>query len=130
HPRRVSRLVLDSVVPQGDLDPLYAVSLRAAARVLDATCGRACPSDPARDLAAVVRARHDGVALLDTLIALSIGPPRLTGLPALLRAARKGHPQALDRVVRAVAREEKAPAALFSAGLHAATLCEDMRGPW
>jgi pimeloyl-ACP methyl ester carboxylesterase len=130
HPRRVSRLVLDSVVPHGDLDPLYTVSMRAAGRVLAATCGPACPSDPARDLAAVVRARHDGVALLDALIALSIGPPRLGSLPALLSAARAGQPAALDRLVRAVTAQDKAPAAVLSAGLHAATLCEDMRGPW
>jgi pimeloyl-ACP methyl ester carboxylesterase len=130
HPRHVSRLVLDSVVPHGDLDPLYTVALRATGRVLRATCGARCPSDPARDLAAVVRARHDGVALLDTLIALSIGAPHLGSVPARLRAAREGRPQALDRLVRAVARFEKAPVRAFSSGLHAATLCEDMRGPW
>jgi pimeloyl-ACP methyl ester carboxylesterase len=130
HPQRVTRLVLDSVVPHGDLDPLYAVALRAGGRVLRATCGPRCPSDPARDLAAVVRARHDGVALLDALIALSIGPPRLSAVPALLRAAHAGRPQALDRLVRAVERFAGAPVRAFSSGLHAATLCEDMRGPW
>lgn len=130
HPQRVSRLVLDSVVPHDDLSPLYDASLRATARVLRAVCGRRCPSDPARDLAAVVRRRHDGVQLLDTFIALSIGPPHLRRIPALLRAARAGRPQRLDRLVRAVAGFQKAPARVFSAGLHAATLCEDMRGPW
>jgi pimeloyl-ACP methyl ester carboxylesterase len=130
HPQRVSRLVLDSVVPHDDLSPLYTASLRATGRVLDAVCGQHCPSDPASDLAAVVRRRHDGVQLLDTFIALSIGQPQLRHVPALLHAARAGRPQGLDRLVRAVARFQKAPPAVFSSGLHAATLCEDMRGPW
>jgi pimeloyl-ACP methyl ester carboxylesterase len=131
HPDRVSRLVLDSVVPHDDLDPLQLASMRASARVLRAACRQqGCASDPAEDLAAVVRQRRDGPALLDTLVALSIVDPSFGGVPAALHAARQGRPLQLDRLVAAVRRGQQAPAEALSQGLHASTLCTDMRAPW
>jgi pimeloyl-ACP methyl ester carboxylesterase len=131
HPDRVARLVLDSVVPAAGLDGLEDVGMRETARVLRNVCrAQHCPGDPAADLAAVVRARHNGPALDDTLVALSVGAPSFPGVLSALREARKGSPQRLDRLVRAVRRAQRAPAQVLSQGLHAATLCTDIRAPW
>ena len=129
HPDRVQALVLDSVVPQDNVDALSLVPMRAAARVLRAAC-RHCPFDPARDLAAVVAHRHDGPELLDTLTALSIVAPRLRGMPVALHEAAAGRPARLDTIVAAVRRGQRAPARALSQALHAATLCGDLRAPW
>jgi pimeloyl-ACP methyl ester carboxylesterase len=131
HPDRVARLVLDSVVPASGLDGLEADGMHETARVLRDVCRvQHCPGDPAADLAAVVRARHDGPAIDDTLVALSVGAPTYPGVLRALREARQGHPQRLDRLVRVVHRAQAAPAAVLSQGLHAATLCTDIRAPW
>jgi pimeloyl-ACP methyl ester carboxylesterase len=131
HPDRVARLVLDSVVPAASLDGLEVVGMHETARVLRAVCrARHCPGDPVADLAAVVRARHDGPAIYDTIVAMSVGSPTYPGLLEGLRAARRGHPERLDRLVRAVRRAQRAPAQVLSQGLHAATLCADLRPPW
>jgi pimeloyl-ACP methyl ester carboxylesterase len=134
HPDRVARLVLDSVVPAAGLDGLEVDGMHETARVLRAVCrAQRCPSDPAADLAAVVRARHDGVGgpqIYDTLVAMSVGAPRFPGVPAALRAARRGNARALERIVRVVRRAQRAPAGVLSQGLHAATACADLRAPW
>jgi pimeloyl-ACP methyl ester carboxylesterase len=134
HPDRVAKLVLDSVVPAAGLDGLEIDGLRETARVLRAVCrAQHCPGDPAADLAAVVRARHNGVGgpdIDDTLVALSVGAPTFPGVLAALREARAGHPQHLERILRVVRRAQRAPAQVLSQGLHAATLCADTRSPW
>jgi pimeloyl-ACP methyl ester carboxylesterase len=105
--------------------------MHETARVLRAVCrAQHCPGDPAADLAAVVRRRHDGPALDDTLVALSVGAPTYPGVLPALRAARQGDTRRLDRLVRAVRRAQRAPAQVLSQGLHAATLCADLRAPW
>ena len=134
HPDRVAKLVLDSVVPAAGLDGLEVDGMHETARVLRAVCrAQHCPGDPAADLAAVVRARHNGAsgpAIDDTLVALSVGAPSFPGVIAALREARAGHPQHLERLVRVVRRAQRAPAQVLSQGLHAATLCADTRSPW
>src|SRR5689334_14303552 len=61
HPDRVRRLVLDSVVPTWTVAPLQLAGMREPATVLrDACAARRCGSDPAADLATVVRRYHDG----------------------------------------------------------------------
>jgi pimeloyl-ACP methyl ester carboxylesterase len=131
HPDHVARLVLDSVVPAAGLDGLEVDGLHETARVLRAVCrAQHCPGDPAADLAAVVRARHNGPEIDDTLVALSVGAPSYPGVLAALREARAGHPQHLERLVRIVRRAQRAPAQVLSQGLHAATLCADTRSPW
>jgi pimeloyl-ACP methyl ester carboxylesterase len=131
HPDRVARLVLDSVVPAAGLDGLEDTGMRETARVLRAICrAQHCPGDPAADLAAVVRARHDGPELDDTLVAMSVGAPSFPGVLAALREARAGHPRHLERIVRVVRRAQRAPAQVLSQGLHAATACADLRTPW
>jgi pimeloyl-ACP methyl ester carboxylesterase len=131
HPDRVARLVLDSVVPASSLDGLEADGMHETARVLRAVCrAQHCPGDPAADLAAVVRARHNGPALDDTLVALSVGAPNFPGVLPALREARQGRPQRLNRLIGAVRRAQRAPAQVLSQGLHAATVCADLRTPW
>jgi pimeloyl-ACP methyl ester carboxylesterase len=130
-PDHVARLVLDSVVPAASLDGLEVDGVHETARVLRSVCrAQRCPGDPVADLAAVVRARHHGPQLYDTLVALSVGAPSFPGVLAALRAARKGDAAHLERIVRAVRRAQRAPATILSQGLHAATLCADLRPPW
>ncbi len=131
YPNRVARLVLDSVVPHDAPIILPVVNMQATARVLRAVCQqRSCPADPAGDLAAVVRARHDGAELLDTLVTLSVADPTFTGVPEALHEARQGQPARLDRLVAAVRQGSGASAAELSQGLHASTLCTDTPAPW
>jgi pimeloyl-ACP methyl ester carboxylesterase len=93
HPGEVSRLVLDSVVPSWNVDPLQLVNMRRSGAVLRDVCAaQRCGFDPASDLAAVVRRYHDGPALLDMLVALSVGDPSFPGVPAALHAAAAGRP--------------------------------------
>jgi pimeloyl-ACP methyl ester carboxylesterase len=131
HPDRVSRLVLDSVVPTWNVDPLQLDTMRRTAVVLrDACAAQGCAADPAADLAMVVRRYHDGPALLDTLVALSIGAPSFPGVPAALHAAAAGRPAALDGLMARVHAAQSAPAGYLSQGLHASTLCADLAMPW
>jgi pimeloyl-ACP methyl ester carboxylesterase len=78
----------------------------------------------------VIRARHDGPALLDTLVTLSIADPTFRAVPGALSEARAGRPQRLDRLVAAVHRGDAVPATFLSQGLHDSTLCEDYPQPW
>lgn len=131
HPGEVSRLVLDSVVPSWNVDPLQLVNMRQTTTVLRDVCAaQGCGFDPASDLAAVVRRYHDGPALLDMLVALSVGDPSFPGVPAALHAAAAGHPDALNTLAARVHAAENATAGQLSQGLHASTLCADMPMPW
>ena len=137
HPRRVTRMVLDSVVPQDGPDPLYTASLRRAGRVLRQACQeQECGFDPATALASVVRRYGNGVGVFDLLVIASIVDPRLTGtgffpVLALLRAAAAGDPGPLDQAITALQGGAGTPPAEYSAGLHVATLCADLvHAPW
>ena len=131
HPAQVSRLVLDSVVPTWNLDPLQLASMQETAPVLRAACAaQRCGFDPANDLATVVRRYHDGPALLDTLVAMSVGDPSFPGVPAVLHAAAVGRPAALTMLIAQVHAGDAAIPGELSQGLHASTLCADMPMPW
>jgi pimeloyl-ACP methyl ester carboxylesterase len=131
HPDRTARLVLDSVVPAAGISILEDVGMRETARVLRLACREQhCPGDPAADLAAVVRKEHNGPALYDTIVAMSVGAPTFPGLLRDLRAARRGRPERLNRLIRAVRRAQRAPAQVLSQGLHASTACADLHLPW
>jgi pimeloyl-ACP methyl ester carboxylesterase len=147
HPRQVRSLVLDSVVPHHvtAADSLYLVALRAQASVLRDACATppACGFDPADDLAAVVRQRGTagGIRIFDMIVTYEfLDPtyrqPNIPGLPpgvgdlvGALHAARTGNPAPLDTLLEILASGGD-PVASFSSGLHAATLCADMRFPW
>ena len=102
--------------------------------MLRAACAEAaCGSDPAADLAAVVRATRNGPRLLDAITLLSIVDPTFrepVDLFALLRDARAGRTAALDQWLAVVRRWEAAPSEQLSQGLHASALCGDWRYPW
>ena len=79
HPQRVARLVLDSVVPQQGVDPLYLAALQASSRVLRSACAhQGCGWDPAHDVQVVVDRYHDGPQLLNALVAESVAVPSFT----------------------------------------------------
>jgi pimeloyl-ACP methyl ester carboxylesterase len=131
HPREVSRLVLDSVVPSWNVDPLQLVNMRQSAAVLREVCAaQRCGFDPASDVAAVVRRYRDGPALLDMMVALSVGDPSFPGVPAALHAAAAGHPDALTALMARVHAADAATAGELSQGLHASALCADIPMPW
>jgi pimeloyl-ACP methyl ester carboxylesterase len=134
HPKNVKALVLDSVLPHSDPqadDPLYLTGLRGTARVLRAACSATqCGFDPAADLAWVVRHGMDGVKLFDTIVTYEFADPDYTAVLSGLHEARNGDPSPLLGLEANVHRAAGAPPELFSAGLHAATLCADLRLPW
>ncbi len=131
HPHRVARLVLDSVVPHTGLDPFVRADLRAVGRVLREVCTtRACPGDPAVDLAKVVRGRDDGSDLLNAIVILEFVFPDYRYLPEALHTAAAGDPTDLDGIVAGVREGVQTPPEDLSQGLHAATLCADGRWPW
>jgi pimeloyl-ACP methyl ester carboxylesterase len=131
YPTRVARLVLDSVVPQAGADPLYRAALSRSAVVLRSVCAaERCSSDPVADLAAVIRRLHDGPALLDALVADSVGAPDFGGVLAALHAARAGRTGALDGFLAAVRRADSVPPGYLSQGLHESTLCQELSSPW
>jgi pimeloyl-ACP methyl ester carboxylesterase len=146
HRGHVSKLVLDSILPQADpqrTDAFYLVGLRAVGRVLRSACQLkpVCRFDPAKDVAWLVRHRGDGVAIFDTLVTYEfIDPtyrdPNPPGVPrgfgdivGALHAARHRHPAHLDQLIRGLSQAGGSPQE-FSSGLHAATLCTDLRFPW
>jgi pimeloyl-ACP methyl ester carboxylesterase len=130
HPSRVSKLVLDSVVPQvGEID-LGVAEFAAVRRVLRSVCGGGCVAD----LAAVVHRDRLGPKLLDALTFDSIADPTYRtfwDVPAALHAARRGNRKPLDRfLAAATAYQRNTPAAALDQGLHASALCADWRYPW
>jgi pimeloyl-ACP methyl ester carboxylesterase len=147
HPTHVNRLVLDSVVPHQaePADSLYLVGLRAQARVLRAACASApaCGYDPAVDLAALVRQESaaQGVSLFDMLVTYEFLdptyrdpnpadlPPGSGDVIGAIHAARGGDPVKLNALSQMLASGGD-PVDEFSSGLHAATLCADMRFAW
>jgi pimeloyl-ACP methyl ester carboxylesterase len=131
YPTHVARIVLDSVVPQAGVDPLYRAALSRSATVLRSVCvAERCGWDPAEDLAVVVRRLHDGPAVLDALVADSVAAPTYPGVLDALHAARAGRPGRLEAYLAAVRRDEAIPARFLSQGLHESTLCLELAPPW
>jgi pimeloyl-ACP methyl ester carboxylesterase len=131
YPSHVSKLVLDSVVPQvGLITDLGVVEFAAVKRVLHSVCGARCVTD----LAAVVRRDHLGPQLLDALTFDSIADPtyrKFWDVPAALHAARRGNRTALNAFLAAASHFQRdTPAAALDQGLHASALCADWRYPW
>ena len=146
HPGHVSKLVLDSILPQADptrTDAFYLVGLRAVGRVLRAACQvkPVCGFDPAQDVAWLVRHQGDGVPIFDTLVTYEFIdptyrdpnppdlPPGFGDIVGALHAARHGNPAHLDQLIGGLSQAGGSPQE-FSSGLHAATFCTDLRFPW
>jgi pimeloyl-ACP methyl ester carboxylesterase len=134
HPHRTAKLVLDSVVPHDGIDMLAVTSMPATARVLRSACRAAgCRTDPVADLARVVRRYRNGVEVLDALVIMSIVDPTFTrnaDIPLLLHAAAEGNRFPLESFLANVQAGSSGAAWTLSQGLHASTLCTDLRGPW
>ncbi|MER6982430.1 alpha/beta fold hydrolase [Streptomyces carpinensis] len=131
HPGRVSRLVLDSVVPQTGYDPMDLAALRAAPRVLTTACrATGCTTDPAADLAKVVDTYGNGVDVMDALTTWEFVDPDYTTMIDALHKAANGDPSLLQGLIEGVREGSAASAEELSQGLHAATLCLDGRYPW
>jgi hypothetical protein len=109
-------------------------SMPATVRVLRAACAAAaCGTDPVADLARVVRRYGNGVELLDALVLMSVVDPtfvRNVDIPRLLHAAAGGDRYGLEAFLASLRAGSSAPAGTLSQGLHASTLCTDLRGPW
>jgi pimeloyl-ACP methyl ester carboxylesterase len=131
HPSRVARMVLDSVVSQQGYDSLDLPALPAIAKVLTAACAATqCGTDPADDLAAVVRQYRNGPAVLDMLTTWEFTDPNFTGIPQALHAAAAGDPTQLQHDIDVAKQDEASPAQWLSQGLHASTMCADGHYPW
>jgi pimeloyl-ACP methyl ester carboxylesterase len=131
YPARVSRLVLDSVVPQDGIDPLDLASIQRTAPALRDACAKAhCGFDPAADLSAVVRAHHDGPQLLDALVGDSVVDPDFHGALAALHAGAAGDIRGVQALLQGASAGESATADELSQGLHQSTLCLDIESPW
>ena len=129
HPSHVSKLVLDSVVPQVGETDLGVNGFAAVRRVFRSICGNGCVAD----LATVVRRDHLGPQLFDALTFDSIADPtyrKYWNVPSALHAAARGRRKQLNAFLAAAARDQRYPAALLDQGLHASTLCADWRFPW
>jgi pimeloyl-ACP methyl ester carboxylesterase len=129
HAARVTKLVLDSVVPHAGETDLGVAEFQAAARVLQKACGKSCVSD----LAADVSRLHEGPRLLDTLTLMSVIDPTFTSvvdIPSVLRDARRGDLLPLRRTFTLVRTWSETPAVSLDQGLHASALCADWRFPW
>jgi pimeloyl-ACP methyl ester carboxylesterase len=137
HPHRVTRMVLDSVVPQQGATAFYEDSLHHSGEVLRKACEeQRCGFDPAADLATTVRAHGDGVGVFDLIVITSIFDPRFTGenwFPVLdmLHQAALGDPDPLHEAIAALEGGDGTPPEDYSSGLHAATICADLAdAPW
>lgn len=130
HPERVERAVLDSVVPHR-LDLLDPALFAAYGRVLRDACEASeCPTDPAEDLAAVVRRVDLGPELLSAIGIYGIIDPDYGGIPDLLRSAAEGDTGPLEGFLAGFRADTRAPAQELSQGLHASTLCAEAVWPW
>ena len=134
HPKRIRALVLDSVLPHVDPqadEALYLTGLKATGRVLRAACADlGCGFDPADDLAWVVRHGIAPVPLWDAIVTFEFVDPEYQRMIDAIHQARHGDPGPLRTLVAQIHQGSGAPPELFSSGLHAATLCSDMRLPW
>ena len=130
YPSHVSKLVLDSVVPQVGETDLGVAEFAGVRRVLGSVCGAGCVAD----LAALVRRDRLGPQLFDALTFDSIADPtyrRFWDVPAALHAARGGNRQLLNQFLAAASTyQRETPAAALDQGLHASALCADWRYPW
>lgn len=132
HPQHVAGLVLDSPVPHTGLDMLMRHVVQAIPDNLREACLNVdCDGDPVAALATLIQQRHDSVHLQEVLVTASMLSPGDPDLAQSLIMAANGDEAYLqdwyDETDAAIAEPDIAE---FSAGLHIATLCQDMIAPW
>jgi pimeloyl-ACP methyl ester carboxylesterase len=154
YPRRVDRLILDSVVGPGASDPFFLDTYRRIPRVLAEQCaGRRCAratTHPVADLGAVARRLRTGplrgttysprgrgrrTALVSEeqlaylITAGDVNPFLRARLPGALAAAARGDVQPLLRT-RRIAEGPPTPSRDFSSALNLVTGCLDAQLPF
>lgn len=154
YPQHVDGLILDSVVPQQNVDPLQIANVRRVPHVLRELCKpprcKGITRDLVGDTAAIVRtlaagplrapvvnrngklipsAIANGTELLAELIDASVFGS-LAQLPAAIAAARKGDAVPLVTLASDARAGLVQPADLYDQTLHVATLCGDLPAPW
>jgi pimeloyl-ACP methyl ester carboxylesterase len=154
YPARVERLVLDSVVELDGPDPYYLDTMTAVPRALHALCLRRCPwtSDPVSDLAGLVERLARGplrgrvvdrrgrkrvrrltrVDVFSILVGGDFDPALRAAFPGAVASALSGDATPLLRLRRRAFEvdAEPPPPRLLSAGVYAATTCEEAPLPW
>jgi pimeloyl-ACP methyl ester carboxylesterase len=153
YPEHVDRLVLDSVVMPGGLDPYELSSFAAVPRILSQICAndacRGITTDPSGDLTKLVAglsthqprgfvvnghgqrraASIRRTAILNVLFEGDFDPVLRADFPAAVRAALAGDAAPMLRMMAAVKGSEDLSGA-DSEALFAATSCEDSALPW
>ena len=142
HPATTDRLLLDSVVAPGGVEPFLLDTYGRLRRVLTEQCARrACAiatPDPVADVAKLaarlaagrpIGGLHTSDELLNLLIAGDLNPFLQPALPAALHAAAQGDSAAMRRL-HAIGEGGPTKLGDLSAGLNAATSCEDVRLPY
>jgi pimeloyl-ACP methyl ester carboxylesterase len=154
HPGQVERLLLDSMVPTDLDDPYRSNTLREMPKGLSDLCAtglcRGATPDFAADVVAVAnkvaakpvvgKVRRagggtrtvtlTGLDVMTVVVDADLNPGLAAELPAVMRAARGGDYQPLLRMFALDALEGSYPAEALSAGLFAATVCNDGPLPW
>ncbi|MEV5569470.1 alpha/beta hydrolase [Spirillospora sp. NPDC052269] len=134
------RLVM---LDQRGTGPLGAVNCPAMQAQIGGSAP-ACGFDPAQDLAELVRRRtpDGGLALFGDVVGYEFidptyrnpGPIPGSGLPGdligAMHQAVAGDTRKLDAIEAVMNPADGTPASRLSAGLHAATICSDLRFPW
>lgn len=151
YPQHVDRLILDSVVPPGGIDPFQRSTLASVPRVLRGVCDGDChfTRNPAGDVAQLARrlrkARLRG-SVIDAhghAVPASLSEADLLGLlldgdfdrylraalPAAVHAALTGDPTPLLRL-SAAGGADSSSASDDSDAVYLATTCEDGQVPW
>ncbi|MGZ4201173.1 MAG: alpha/beta hydrolase [Thermoleophilaceae bacterium] len=154
-PEHIDRLVLDSVVLPGALDPYELSSFVALPRLLSQICAKnACQgitNDPQADLAQLVQRLESSAptgfvvngkgqrrkadlrrsGILSVLFEGDFDPTLRADFPAAVRAALNGDPAPMLRLVAATTGAETFdPSGGDSQALFLATSCEDASLPW
>ena len=154
YPQHVDRLVLDSVLMPGALDPYQLSTFAAVPRVLGQICAAdACAgitSDPVGELSKLIdelvdravtgnvyngkgtrrRARLRRTGILEVLIGGDFDPTFRADFPAAVRAALNGDAAPMLRLAAAVRGAENLSEPGDSEALFTATSCEDAALPW
>lgn len=152
HPEHVSRLILDSVVPPGGVDPFMRTTLGSIPRVMRALCGRrGCPftRDPGADVAALVERlargplrgyrvdghgrRHPASIVRSDVFSLLLAGDLVLAqrmlMPAAVRGALNGDPALLLRLAAGSGASLDVGGG-DSDALYLATTCADGGVPW
>jgi pimeloyl-ACP methyl ester carboxylesterase len=154
-PEHVQRLVLDSVVMPGALDPYELSSFEAMSRIVAQICAsnrcQGITDDPAGDLAQLVqkletsqpagrvvngkgKSRKVGLrrsGILNLIFAGDFDPTLRADFPAAVRAALDGDTAPILRLIASTTGSESFdPSTGDSQALFAATSCEDSALPW